>query len=164
MAQAEVHGLYCFRKDHIHKKTCLLYCRQDHHYPKPVCTAAGKTTFIKNLFASYTQDPNLQVNDVPGSTSKDTFVQHPDKLLTEIVVRDERNMLAYHYRVQDTPGQSCHSHACISLWHDKTHAVGPSLILDRTLVQSPCWVNNLDAFYASSVQGNTQLLTSSGLA
>ncbi len=69
-----------------------------------VCTAAGKTTFIKNLFASYTQDPNLQVNDVPGSTSKDTFVQHPDKLLTEIVVRDERNMLAYHYRVQDTPG------------------------------------------------------------
>ncbi len=79
-----------------------------------VCTAAGKTTFIKNLFASYTQDPNLQVNDVPGSTSKDTFVQHPDKLLTEIVVRDERNMLAYHYRVQDTPGQSCHSYSCIS--------------------------------------------------
>ena len=69
-----------------------------------VSTAAGKTTFIKNLFASYTQDPNLQVNDVPGSTSKDTFVQHPDKLLTEIVVKDERNMLAYHYRVQDTPG------------------------------------------------------------
>ncbi len=90
-----------------------------------VCTAAGKTTFIKNLFASYTQDPNLQVNDVPGSTSKDTFVQHPDKLLTEIVVRDERNMLAYHYRVQDTPGQSCHSYSCISLWHEKTHVVAP---------------------------------------
>lgn len=70
--------------------------------------AAGKTTFIKNLFASYTQDPNLKVNDVPGSTSKDTFVQHPDKLLTEIVVKDERNMLAYHYRVQDTPGRSIH--------------------------------------------------------
>ena len=73
-----------------------------------VWIAAGKTTFIKNLFASYTQDPNLKVNDVPGSTSKDTFVQHPDKLLTEIVVKDERNMLAYHYRVQDTPGQSMH--------------------------------------------------------
>lgn len=64
----------------------------------------GKTTFIKNLFASYTQDPNMKVNDVPGSTSKETFVQHPDKLLTEIVVKDERNMIAYHYRVQDTPG------------------------------------------------------------
>ena len=64
----------------------------------------GKTTFIKNLFASYTQDPNLKVNDVPGSTSKDTFVHHPEKLQTEIVVRDERNLIAYHYRVQDTPG------------------------------------------------------------
>ena len=41
---------------------------------------------------------------MPGATSKDTFVQHPDKLQTEIVVKDERNMLAYHYRVQDTPG------------------------------------------------------------
>ena len=112
-------------------KTCLRCCRQDHHYPKPVCTAAGKTTFIKNLFASYTQDPNLQVNDVPGSTSKDTFVQHPDKLLTEIVVRDERNMLAYHYRVQDTPGESRRSHSCISLWRDKTYAVGPSLMLEH---------------------------------
>lgn len=71
-----------------------------------VCLAVGKTTFIKNLFASYTQDPNMKVNDVPGSTSKDTFVQHPDKLQTEIVVRDERNLIAYHYRVQDTPGQS----------------------------------------------------------
>ncbi|DBA79391.1 TPA: hypothetical protein ACH3X2_000037 [Trebouxia sp. C0005] len=77
------------------------------HYMKMLIVGEcgqGKTTFIKNLFASYTQDPNLQVNDVPGSTSKDTFVQHPDKLLTEIVVKDERNMLAYHYRVQDTPG------------------------------------------------------------
>lgn len=64
----------------------------------------GKSTFIKNIFASYTQDPNLKVNDVPGPTSKDAFVANPDKLQTEIVVRDERNMLAYHYRVQDTPG------------------------------------------------------------
>lgn len=45
------------------------------------------------------------MNDVPGSTSKDTFVQHPEKLQTEIVVRDERNQIAYHYRVQDTPGE-----------------------------------------------------------
>ena len=44
------------------------------------------------------------MNDVPGATSKDTFVKSPDKLMTEIVVKDERNMLAYHYRVQDTPG------------------------------------------------------------
>lgn len=41
---------------------------------------------------------------MPGATSKDTFVKSPDKLMTEIVVKDERNMLAYHYRVQDTPG------------------------------------------------------------
>lgn len=47
----------------------------------------------------------MKVNDVPGSTSKDAFVAHPDKLQTEIVVRDERNLIAYHYRVQDTPGE-----------------------------------------------------------
>lgn len=42
---------------------------------------------------------------MPGSTSKDVFVKHPEKLSTEIVVRDERNLIAYHYRVQDTPGR-----------------------------------------------------------
>lgn len=64
----------------------------------------------------------MRVNDVPGSTSKDTFVHHPDKLLTEIVVKDERNMIAYHYRVQDTPGASpsatantCTALHCIAL-------------------------------------------------
>ena len=84
----------------IHVRKSLARCGDD-----CVCLAAGKTTFIKNLFASYTQDPNMKVNDVPGSTSKDAFVQHPDKLQTEIVVRDERNLIAYHYRVQDTPGE-----------------------------------------------------------
>ena len=66
---------------------------------------AGKTTFIKNIFASYAQDANLKVNDVPGPTSKEEFVNNPEKLMTEIVVKDVANMTAYHYRVQDTPGR-----------------------------------------------------------
>jgi septin 7 len=64
----------------------------------------GKTTFIKNIFASYAQDANLKVNDVPGATSKEEFVNNPEKLMTEIVVKDVANMTAFHYRVQDTPG------------------------------------------------------------
>lgn len=64
----------------------------------------GKTTFIKNLFAAFAQDPELRVNDVPGPTSKDIFAKDPDRLLTEILVRDEATMTSYHYRVQDTPG------------------------------------------------------------
>ena len=93
---------------------------------------AGKTTFIKNLFASYTQDPNLKVNDVPGPTSKDTFESHPDQLLTEIVVRDERNLIAYHYRVQDTPGQAS---SCIS-----SHTHVPKMLHSYALVQLKCYM------------------------
>ena len=65
---------------------------------------AGKTTFIKNMFASYAQDADLKVNDVSPPTSKDEFVHSPEKLCTEIIVSDQTTQTRYHYKVQDTPG------------------------------------------------------------
>ncbi len=64
----------------------------------------GKTTFIKNMFASYAQDADLKVNDVSPPTSKDEFINSPEKLCTEIVVSDQTTQTRYHYKVQDTPG------------------------------------------------------------
>lgn len=64
----------------------------------------GKTTFIKNLFAAYAQDPDLKVNDASPPTSRETFTTNPDKLCTEIVVADESHLQRFHYLVQDTPG------------------------------------------------------------
>jgi septin family protein len=64
----------------------------------------GKTTFIKNIFASYAQDPDLRVNDAPAPTSRQVFLDNPNKLLTEILVKDHTLQTTYHYRVQDTPG------------------------------------------------------------
>ena len=99
--------------------------------------SAGKTTFIKNLFASYTQDPDLKVNDVPGSTSKDTFIQHPEKLQTEIVVRDERNLISYHYRVQDTPGWSVSAELQTQVYAAHK-ACGPLAFLCSNLCSGHC--------------------------
>ena len=56
------------------------------------------------MFASYAQDPDLKVNDVSAPTSKDEFINQPDKLCTEIVVSDMKSMTKYHFKVQDTPG------------------------------------------------------------
>ena len=64
----------------------------------------GKTTFIKNMFASYAQDPDLKVNDVSAPTSKDEFISAPEKLCTEIIVSDHSSQTRFHYKVQDTPG------------------------------------------------------------
>ena len=64
----------------------------------------GKTTFIKNMFASYAQDSDLKVNDVSPPTSKDEFIHSPEKLCTEIVVSDQTSQTRYHFKVQDTPG------------------------------------------------------------
>lgn len=64
----------------------------------------GKTTFIKNLFASYANDPDLKVNDASASTAARTFVESPEKLMTEVTVEDKKNLLVFHYRIQDTPG------------------------------------------------------------
>lgn len=65
---------------------------------------AGKTTFIQNMFAAYSQDATLPVNDASAPTAKDDFISSPEKLCTDITVKDEQNMIAFHYRVQDTPG------------------------------------------------------------
>lgn len=67
-------------------------------------TGQGKTTFIKNMFASYAQDADLKINDVSAPTSKDEFVHSPEKLCTEIIVSDPTTQTRYHYKVQDTPG------------------------------------------------------------
>lgn len=64
----------------------------------------GKTTFIQNMFAAYSQDATLPVNDASAPTAKDDFISSPEKLCTDITVKDEQNMIAFHYRVQDTPG------------------------------------------------------------
>lgn len=65
---------------------------------------AGKTTFIKNLFASYANDPDLKVNDASASTAARTFIESPEKLMTEVTVEDKKNLIKFHYRIQDTPG------------------------------------------------------------
>lgn len=56
------------------------------------------------MFASYAQDADLKVNDVPPTTSKDEFINSPEKLCTEIIVSDQSSQTRYHYKVQDTPG------------------------------------------------------------
>jgi hypothetical protein len=68
---------------------------------------AGKTTFIKNLFASFAQDPDLEVNDASDPTSREVFMNTPSKLMTEIEVKDNTNLISFHYRIQDTPGDFC---------------------------------------------------------
>jgi len=55
----------------------------------------GKTTFIKNMFASYAQDADLKINDVSAPTSKDEFVHSPEKLCTEIIVSDPTTQTRY---------------------------------------------------------------------
>ena len=74
------------------------------HAVAAVLDCAGKTTFIQNMFAAYSQDATLPVNDASAPTAKDDFISAPEKLCTDITVRDETNMIAFHYRVQDSPG------------------------------------------------------------
>jgi hypothetical protein len=66
---------------------------------------AGKTTFIKNLLAPYAQDPNLAVNDAPGTEEALTaFAKRPERMCTSVVVNDHSTLTSFHYSVQDTPG------------------------------------------------------------
>lgn len=74
---------------------------------------AGKTTFIQNMFAAYCQDSTLPVNDASAPTAKEDFISAPEKLCTDITVRDENNLIAFHYRVQDSPGKA----ASGQMWH-----------------------------------------------
>ena len=69
----------------------------------PFWPCAGKTTFIQNMFAAYAQNASLSVNDASAPTAKEDFVSDPEKLCTEIVVRDQQNQVAFHYRVQGLP-------------------------------------------------------------
>ena len=67
---------------------------------------AGKTTFIKNLLAPYAQDPNMHVNDAPGSEEAlELFKSHPERMSTTVLVNDHSSLTSFHYRVQDTPGE-----------------------------------------------------------
>ena len=58
------------------------------------------------MFAAYAQNASLSVNDASAPTAKEDFVSDPEKLCTEIVVRDQQNQVAFHYRVQDSPGEA----------------------------------------------------------
>lgn len=69
-------------------------------------TGLGKTTFVGNLFAAYSRDPNFAVSDASAQTSQATFSANPAELCTEIIVQDEQRLVTYHYLVQDTPGHS----------------------------------------------------------
>ena len=62
------------------------------------------------MFAAFANNPQLAVNDASAPTAKDDFVNDPDKLCTEIVVRDQMNQVAFHYRVQDSPGEAKRLH------------------------------------------------------
>ena len=57
------------------------------------------------MFAAFANNASLAVNDASAPTAKDDFVNDPEKLCTEIVVRDQQNQVAFHYRVQDSPGE-----------------------------------------------------------
>ena len=71
----------------------------------PFAARAGKTTFIKNLLAPYAQDPNLAVNDAPGSEEAlHKFRVNPERMCTTVVVNDHSSLTSFNYRVQDTPG------------------------------------------------------------
>ena len=72
-------------------------------YLKLLMPCAGKTTFIKNMFASYAQDADLRINDVSAPTSKDEFVHSPEKLCTEIIVSDPTAQTRYlqAYKVEE---------------------------------------------------------------
>lgn len=68
--------------------------------PRPTCGRLGALQCCKLLSQSVTSGLLSA-----GPTSKDIFAKDPDRLLTEILVRDEATMTSYHYRVQDTPGR-----------------------------------------------------------
>ena len=44
-------------------------------------------------------------------TAKANAVNEPDKLCSEIVPRDQMNQVAFHYHVQDSPGEPAAFHA-----------------------------------------------------
>jgi hypothetical protein len=88
------------------------------------CSAAdaGKTTFIKNLLAPYAQDPNLAVNDAPGTEEAlHAFRANPERMCTTVIVNDHSSMTSFHYAVQDTPG-ACQGPPFFDLAHGLTWA------------------------------------------
>ena len=68
----------------------------------------------QNMFAAFANNPQLAVNDASAPTAKDDFVNDPEKLCTEIVVRDQANQVAFHYRVQDSPGAPARPHSTLN--------------------------------------------------
>lgn len=64
----------------------------------------GKTTFVRNLFAAYASDVDFPVADASAPGAFDLFQSHPERLCTELVVKDEDAMVWWHYLIQDTPG------------------------------------------------------------
>lgn len=48
----------------------------------------------------------MKVNDVPGPEALKVFVDTPEKLGTTVLVNDHNSLTSFHYRVQDTPGES----------------------------------------------------------
>ena len=77
-----------------------------HNYLKIIIVGEdglGKTTFVRNLFAAYATDVEFPVADGTNQSFSE-FFPHPERLCTELVVRDDDSMVWWHYLVQDTPG------------------------------------------------------------
>ncbi len=51
----------------------------------------GKTTFVRNMFAPLAQNAHFPVADAGVFTGLEAFASNPEKLCTEVVVRDEDN-------------------------------------------------------------------------
>ena len=102
------------------------------------------------MFAAFAKDAALAVNDASAPTAKDDFVNDPEKLCTEIVVRDQQNQVAFHYRVQDSPGTLSLSEATCHCWVmqgagcGQEHVREPAIIAGRQaqLASAARWVKH----------------------
>lgn len=77
--------------------------RWQHNYLKILLVGEnglGKTTLVRNLFAAYASDVDFPVADASESNATGVFASHPERLCTELMVKDEDGMVWWHYLVQ----------------------------------------------------------------
>lgn len=77
-----------------------------HRYLKMIIVGddgVGKTTFVRNLFAAYASDVDFPVADASGAGAAKVFGDAPERLCTELVLKDEEQQVWWHYLVQVRP-------------------------------------------------------------
>ncbi|GAB5029387.1 septin 7 [Nannochloropsis oceanica] len=92
----------------------------DYHLKVMVAGEAGhgKTTFINNMFSSYTQGRDVKEPPLPhdGSRTKTSdFLADPSGLCTRFTVTNEEALERVHYTIQDTPGFGDDTDICRSI-------------------------------------------------